>query len=68
MKGAAHVNYSIEESGEGYSSLQEALDSIPPQQKQAVTIRIKPGIYEEKITIVREAPPILLLGRTRIPP
>lgn len=48
--------------GEGYSSLQEALDSIPPQQKQAVTIRIKPGIYEEKITIVREAPPILLLG------
>lgn len=48
--------------GEGYSLLQEALDSIPPQQKQAVTIRIKPGIYEEKITIVREAPPILLLG------
>lgn len=38
------------------------------RSKQAVTIRIKPGIYEEKITIVREAPPILLLGRTRIPP
>ena len=48
--------------GEGYSSLQEALDSIPQDRAQAVTIRIKPGIYEEKITVVREAPPILLLG------
>lgn len=48
--------------GEGFSSLQEALDSIPPGELQAVTIRIKPGIYEEKVTIAREAPPILLLG------
>lgn len=48
--------------GEGFNSLQEALDSIPPGETQAVTIRIKPGIYEEKVTVGREAPPILLLG------
>ncbi|MHA6534723.1 pectinesterase family protein [Paenibacillus sp. BAC0078] len=49
-------------SGEGYASLQEALDSIPPGLQSEVTIRIRPGIYEEKVTVVKEAPPILLLG------
>ncbi|ASA23275.1 pectinesterase family protein [Paenibacillus donghaensis] len=48
--------------GEGFSSLQEALDSIPRGYQSAVTIRIKPGIYEEKVTVASEAPPILLLG------
>lgn len=47
---------------EGYSSLQEALDSIPQGQVSEVTVRIKPGVYEEKVTVRKEAPPILLLG------
>ncbi|OKQ00259.1 pectinesterase family protein [Paenibacillus sp. P46E] len=47
---------------EGFASLQAALDSIPPEHTSEVTIRIKPGIYEEKITVGPEAPPILLLG------
>ncbi|WP_379141139.1 pectinesterase family protein [Paenibacillus sp. sgz500992] len=47
---------------EGYTSLQEALDSIPQGHPSEVTIRIKPGIYEEKITVDKAAPPILLLG------
>lgn len=47
---------------EGYSSLQEALDSIPKGHPSEVTIRIKPGIYEGKITVGKESPPILLLG------
>lgn len=34
---------------EGFSSLQAALDSIPQEHKEEVTIRIKPGIYEEKL-------------------
>lgn len=46
----------------GVSSLQEALDSIPSQHSSAVTIRIKPGVYEEKITVGQHLPPILLLG------
>lgn len=53
---------------EGYTSLQEALDSIPQGHPSEVTIRIKPGIYEEKITVDKAAPPILLLGKTPIPP
>lgn len=48
--------------GEGFSSLQTALDSIPQEQKEEVTIRIKPGIYEEKITVKQGTPPVLLLG------
>lgn len=47
---------------EGFGSLQAALDSIPRGHKSEVTIRIKPGVYEEKITVGPEAPPILLLG------
>ncbi len=47
---------------EGFSSLQAALDSIPQEYKEAVTIRIKPGIYEEKITVKQGTPPVLLLG------
>ncbi|MEC0171398.1 pectinesterase family protein [Paenibacillus graminis] len=47
---------------EGFSSLQAALDSIPQEYKEAVTIRIKPGIYEEKITVKEGTPPVLLLG------
>lgn len=47
---------------EGFSSLQEALDSIPQEHKEEVTIRIKPGIYEEKITVKQGTPPVLLLG------
>lgn len=46
----------------GFGSLQEALDSIPPEHRSAVTIRIRPGIYEEKITVGQQLPPILLLG------
>ncbi|OZQ74627.1 pectinesterase family protein [Paenibacillus odorifer] len=47
---------------EGFSSLQAALDSIPQEHKEEVTIRIKPGIYEEKITVKQGTPPVLLLG------
>lgn len=53
---------------EGFSSLQAALDSIPQEHKEEVTIRIKPGIYEEKITVKQGTPPVLLLGKTQIPP
>ncbi|SFF17029.1 pectinesterase [Paenibacillus algorifonticola] len=45
-----------------FTRLQEAIDSIPVEYAEAVTIRIRPGIYEEKITIPASAPPILLLG------
>ncbi|NMO95016.1 pectinesterase family protein [Paenibacillus lemnae] len=43
-------------------TLQEALDNIPEEHDIVVTIRIKPGVYEEKVTVASGAPPILLLG------
>lgn len=48
---------------EGFSSLQEALDSIPQEHKEEVTIRIKPGIYEEKITVKQGTPQFCYWGR-----
>lgn len=45
-----------------YTSLQAAVDSISQEHQSEVTIRIKPGLYQEKVTIPSNAPPILLLG------
>lgn len=45
-----------------YRRLQEAIDSIPAGSGEAATIRLRPGIYEEKVTVPKDAPPILLLG------
>lgn len=48
-----------------YRRLQDAVDSLATAGDEPVTIRIKPGVYEEKITIPAAAPPILLLGEDR---
>ncbi len=48
-----------------FHRLQDAVDAIPAACKETVTIRIKPGVYEEKVTIPAGAPPILLLGDDR---
>lgn len=45
-----------------FSTLQSALDYIPSGSTESVTLRIKPGVYEEKVTVRADAPPILLLG------
>jgi len=44
-----------------YVSLQAAIDSIPPGDAP-VTIRIAPGVYEEKVVVPSGKPPVLLLG------
>ncbi|WP_020618437.1 pectinesterase family protein [Paenibacillus daejeonensis] len=48
-----------------YVSLQAAIDAIPAGQTSPVTLRLRPGMYREKITIPAGAPPILLLGEDR---
>lgn len=48
-----------------YRRLQDAVDSLADAGGAPVTIRIKPGVYEEKVTIPADAPPILLLGEDR---
>ncbi|WP_037288383.1 pectinesterase family protein [Saccharibacillus sacchari] len=45
-----------------FTTLQSALDYIPIGSTESVTMRIKPGVYEEKVTVRADAPPILLLG------
>ena len=48
--------------GSDFTSLQAAISSIPAGHREPVTIRIKPGVYEEKVVVPAEAPPLLLLG------
>ncbi|MBB3113361.1 pectinesterase [Paenibacillus phyllosphaerae] len=48
-----------------FRRLQEAVDSVARDVQEPVTIRIRPGIYEEKVTVPASAPPILLLGEDR---
>lgn len=43
-----------------FSSIRDAIDSIPPGHKSPVTIRIAPGVYHEKLTL--EKPDVTLLG------
>ncbi|MGF9696581.1 pectinesterase family protein [Paenibacillus sp. MABNR03] len=55
------ITVSAEKDGD-FTRLQAALDSISQKDYSDVTIRIKPGVYREKIVIPSDAPPILLLG------
>lgn len=43
-----------------YSTIQEALDSIPPSSTSPITIHIKPGIYKEKLVV--DKPHVTFLG------
>jgi pectinesterase len=45
-----------------FSSIQQAIDSIPPGGNQLVTVHIKPGVYTEHISIALDKPPIRLYG------
>lgn len=57
------MNIIVSAAGDGrYTSLQAAIDSIPAGYGARVTIQLKPGIYEEKISIGADAPPITLAG------
>ena len=41
----------VSKSGVGFSTLQNAIDSIPENHKEAVTIRMLPGVYREKVIL-----------------
>lgn len=41
----------ISQSGEGFSTLQAAIDSIPADSTQQTLIRILPGVYREKVIL-----------------
>ncbi|TYI19043.1 hypothetical protein ES332_A07G136500v1 [Gossypium tomentosum] len=53
----------VDQSGKGdYKKIQDAIDAVPSNNKQVVLISVKPGIYEEKITVPTDKPFITISG------
>ncbi|KAM6578636.1 hypothetical protein CsatB_030473 [Cannabis sativa] len=55
----------VDKSGKGdFTTVQQAIDSVPDDNKSWVHIHIKPGNYTEKVSIKREKPFIFLEGES----
>jgi pectinesterase len=52
----------VAEKGGDYKTVQEALNAAPTDKNTRFVIRIKPGIYREKLTVGRDKGPISLLS------
>ncbi|XP_072976134.1 probable pectinesterase 53 [Typha angustifolia] len=66
---AAAVRYIVCQDGSGnYTSIREAVDSIPLHNTRRVILEIRPGIYREKIVIPKSMPFITFLGSGENPP
>ncbi|KAK3418725.1 hypothetical protein EUGRSUZ_H03296 [Eucalyptus grandis] len=56
---------SLSRSGHGqFTTVQQAIDSIPAKNNVWTRILVKPGIYKEKVVIPADKPCIVLQGRT----
>lgn len=47
-----------------FTTVQEAINAVPVNNTNLILIRVKPGIYKEKVTIPAEKPFIILSGTT----
>lgn len=57
----------VDQSGGGhYTKIQDAIDSVPSNNKDSTLILVKPGIYKEKVTIPEDKPYIILSGRNAL--
>lgn len=55
----------VEQSGNGhYRKIQDAIDSVAPNNTESVTILVKPGIYKESISVPADKPRITICGST----
>lgn len=62
----AYYTITVDPSGQGnFSTIQSAINSVPSNNKYWVCIRIKAGIYREKIKIPYDKPYIILKGEGR---
>ncbi|CAN1219484.1 Probable pectinesterase 66 [Linum perenne] len=60
------TNYKlVAKSGGDFTTVQAAIDSVPPQNNQWFKIHIKPGTYVEQVTVPPEKPCIFLEGEGR---
>eukprot|EP00253_Pinus_taeda_P012270 PITA_12270 len=61
----ARVIVVAKEKGMGdFTTVQEAINAVPVNNTNLILIRVKPGIYKEKVTIPAEKPFIILTGTT----
>ncbi|KAA3486361.1 putative pectinesterase 29 [Gossypium australe] len=55
----------VDQSGRGsFTTIQNAIDSVPSNNEAWTLIHVKAGIYNEKVTIPRDKPRILLQGES----
>ncbi|XP_012461991.2 probable pectinesterase 29 [Gossypium raimondii] len=55
----------VDQSGHGsFTTIQNAIDSVPSNNEVWTLIHVKAGIYNEKVTIPRDKPRILLQGES----
>ena len=53
----------VDQSGKGdYKKIQEAIDSVASNNAELVFIKVKPGIYEEKVMVPADKPFITISG------
>ncbi|KAI9099157.1 hypothetical protein K1719_024924 [Acacia pycnantha] len=62
-----HITVRQDSTGD-FSTITQALDSIPPRNTRRVVVSIGPGVYSEKIVIPRNKHFITLLGDATNPP
>ncbi|XP_031406811.1 probable pectinesterase 53 isoform X2 [Punica granatum] len=63
------VEVTVSQDGTGdYKSVKEALDTIPLFNTRRVIVKIKPGVYWEKISIPRALPFVTFFGDASDPP
>ncbi|GMN52255.1 hypothetical protein TIFTF001_021398 [Ficus carica] len=63
------IRISVSQDGSGdFTTITQALNSIPPRNTRRVIITIKPGVYREKIDIPRSLPFVTFFGDAGDPP
>lgn len=61
-----HQTITVDAKGSGdFLSIQEAVDAVPEGNTQSVIIKIKPGVYMEKVVVPTTKPYITLQGAGR---
>lgn len=54
----------VDQSGSGdYKTIQEAINSVPSENKEGVFIRVEAGVYKEQVVVPADKPFIFLSGR-----
>ena len=59
---AAAATLTVSQEGVGYRTVQEAIDAVPRGNQRPYTIKIRKGVYFERITVPRDKPFVRLVG------